>query len=188
MPLTVLQKIQIAQISQFLAGNEIEKAGYEGGGEDLRLPRKLYMIRKNVQWLYNLDPSDSTLTSTSNYLYALCNRYKFAAESKINTGGSVAPISPIAVPEPYDWVIGTTTSATAPLKNGDTTVTLDGTNGTQDYRGYNIEFTRNDFTQYTTPPPDGVSTYHNWNRVTGVLTLLNGAAQLTERFRILPTR
>lgn len=93
MPYTVAEIITIAQISQYLAANDIQKSGLFGGGTDLRLPRKLYLIRKNVEWMYDLDPNDDTLLSTSNYLYALCGKYAFAARRTINQGGTVAPIS-----------------------------------------------------------------------------------------------
>lgn len=183
MSYTVAQKIVIAKISQYMAANDIEKSGYYGGGEDLRLSRKLYLVRQNVEWLYNLDPTNDTLEATSNYLYALCGKYSFSAVNAISGGGSISPVSPISgLPEPYDWVVGATTSATEPLKDGDTSVTL------SDFIGYNVEFTRNNLTQNTSLPADGTSTWYSWNRVTGLFTLNNGAATSGEQFRILPTR
>ncbi len=53
MPLTTLQKINIAKLSQAYAAADIAKSGLYGGGCDLSLPRKIYCIRKNVEWLYN---------------------------------------------------------------------------------------------------------------------------------------
>lgn len=52
---TTLEKINIAKISQYLALNAISKGGLNGGGQDVRLPRKIYLVRKNVEWLYDLD-------------------------------------------------------------------------------------------------------------------------------------
>lgn len=86
--------LPIAEISQYMASNAIDNGGLYGGGEDLSLPRKLYCIRKNVEWLYDLSPSDDTLFATSRYLYALCGKYKFKAASIMGTGGSVVPIIP----------------------------------------------------------------------------------------------
>ena len=181
--LTVVDKISIAKISQFLAGNDIERSGYEGAGQDLRLPRKLYMIRKNIEWLYNLDSDDETLTVTSNYLYALCGKYTFKAQEILNTGGGGGIISPVVnttVPiEPYDWVVGATTSDDAPLKDGDTSVTL-----TRFIGVATVNFVRGNLVQNTTLPPDGVSSWYSWNSVTGLFTLNNGAAGLDEQMRI----
>ncbi len=122
----------------------------------------------------------------ANYLYWMCGLFQLEAQNIISGpgGGSVVPTpSGGSLPNPYDWEVGVGTS---PMETGDTTVTLDGTNGTQDFRGYNIEFVRNNVPQYTTPPVDGFSTYYSWNRVTGVFAVLNGAAQPTEQFRITP--
>ena len=72
---TIIQKINIAKISQYLCLNDIDKKGLFGGGVDLQLPNKIYNIRKSVEWLYNLSPTDASLVSTSDYLYALCAPY-----------------------------------------------------------------------------------------------------------------
>jgi len=92
---TIPEIIDIAKISQFLAVVDIANGGLYGGGTDLRLPRKLYEVRKNIERLYNLDPTNSTLTATSNFLYALCGKYKFVAQGRIIPGGSISPISPV---------------------------------------------------------------------------------------------
>lgn len=92
--MTVAEILPIADISQYVASNAIDNAGLFGGGEDLLLPRKLYCVRKNVERLYDLDPSNDTLFQTSRYLYALCGKYKFKAASITGTGGSVVPIIP----------------------------------------------------------------------------------------------
>jgi hypothetical protein len=42
--LTVPQKIIIAEISQYLCSNDIQKGGLFGGGIDLGLPNKIYNI------------------------------------------------------------------------------------------------------------------------------------------------
>lgn len=94
MALSVFEKINIAKVSQFLAANQIEINGLYGGGIDLLLPRKLYCVRKNVEWLNTVDSSDDTLVSTSNYLYALCAAFSLRAQSILNPGGTIAPIIP----------------------------------------------------------------------------------------------
>lgn len=94
MSLTVADIIDYAKLCQYISSNAIENGGLYGGGEDVLLPRKLYCVRKNVEWMYDLDPSDTTLFETSRYLYALCNKYIFKAKSVVNHGGSVSPVIP----------------------------------------------------------------------------------------------
>jgi hypothetical protein len=92
-------------------------------------------------------------------------------------------LSPIP---PYDWQIGTSTSSLKPMKAGDISVTLDGTNGTRDLRGCNIQFARGGEIEYTTDVGDG-STFYSWNIDTG-LFVLSTRAQLGELFRIVASR
>lgn len=176
---TVSQIIQIAEVSQYLSGNDIAKSGLYGGGQLLNLPRILYMVRKNVQWMNNLDSGDDSLTSTSNYLYSLCNRYAFKAQNilDISSGGTIAPVTPSSgsLPNPYDFLV----SAISFIATGESTINI------PEFIGYNVSFDRNGQPQYTTDPGDG-TTYFGWNRVTGDFTLYNGVAQDTERFRITP--
>jgi len=176
--MTVAEIIEIAEISQFMAANDIAKNGlHTGGGAYLRLPRQLYMVRKNVERMYDLDPTDDTLTATSNYLLALCGKYRFAAQSVTGISGTIATITPAGsgTPNTLDFIV----SASTTIPTGGTTVTL------SQFIGYEIDFARNGTVQYTTPPGDG-SLYYSWNSVTGVFTLLgdNPGAIAGERFRI----
>lgn len=84
-------------------------------------------------------------------------------------------------PDPYDWIVGAATSATKPLKAGDTSVTLP-----LAFSGFNISFIRGNLTQYTTDVGDGTS-YYTWNKTTRLLTI-SPAAALDEIFRIHPSR
>lgn len=54
MPYTIQQKINIARVSQYLCGNDVEKRGLFGGGQDLNLERKIYCVRKSIEFMYNL--------------------------------------------------------------------------------------------------------------------------------------
>ncbi len=92
--LTVLQKINIAKLSQAYATVDILKSGLYAGGIDLDLPRKIYCVRKTIENTYNLDDSDSTLFATSNYLIALCGKYWLSANASISGSGSISPIIP----------------------------------------------------------------------------------------------
>jgi hypothetical protein len=53
---SILEKIKIAKVSQFLAENDIDKKGLYGGGIDIMLPTKIYNIRKSVEWMYGINP------------------------------------------------------------------------------------------------------------------------------------
>lgn len=88
---SVSEIISIAKISQYLAANAIRNGGLFGAGIDPLLPRKLYNIRKDVEWLYDLDSSDDTLISTANYLYALCAPFNGEASiiATANAGGVI---------------------------------------------------------------------------------------------------
>jgi hypothetical protein len=78
--LSVPSIIEIAKVSQYLAQNDIDDKGLYGGGIDLNLPQKLYNIRKSVEWMYDQDNTDPSLTGTSEYLLALCAKYRALAQ------------------------------------------------------------------------------------------------------------
>lgn len=89
--LTIPQKIDIGLLSVSFAVKDILQSGYEGGGVDLELPRKIYCITKNCLWLYNLSPTDPSLVATTNYLIQLCGKYYLQANAVMGSGGSVIP-------------------------------------------------------------------------------------------------
>lgn len=93
---TIANTIIFAKGSQYLATVDILRGGLYSGGVDYNLPRKLYLVRKNVEWLNTLDSSDTTLLSTAKFLYGLCGKYALdAQEIVINAGTIVTPITPI---------------------------------------------------------------------------------------------
>jgi len=94
MPFTVQQKIDIAKVAQPLSYIAIKKGGLFGGGEDLSITRKIYCVRKNVEWLYTLDNADTSLFSTSNFLIALCNKFYLQANALINGGSGGVVVNP----------------------------------------------------------------------------------------------
>ena len=72
MALTVANILDIARISQYIATLDIAKGSFFGKRVVPETPQILYNERKAVEYWYNLDPNDSSLVETSNYLYALC--------------------------------------------------------------------------------------------------------------------
>lgn len=172
----VLEKINIAKVSQFLASNDIAKAGLFGGGQDLQLPRKIYCIRKSVEWLYNIDNTDSTLEGTSNYLIALCAPYNLTAQYIINNGGSgsVSPVNPNTRPVEKDFYV----TGSSFMVTGQSSIVI------PEFAGYNVLFSRGGITQSQNNPGDG-STYFSWDRNSALFTCY-GAAQAGELFLIYP--
>ena len=184
--------IQWGKISQPLsARGEYKTKAVDGGSIDENHHIKLYVERKTVEWYNGQDTIDEDILYTiSNFLFALEGVWGMEAQFiDGGSGGIVAPTTTASttLPDPIDWIVSATASGTAPLAANESTVTLNGMSGMPNLRGYNIEFTRGSMVQNTTDPGDG-TTYYSWSRVTGVLTLFGGAAQLTERLRILPTR
>lgn len=166
--------IQIAELSQAYALIEIQKRGLDGGGIDLKLPRKLYNIRKSVQWLYDLNPSNTTLQGTANYLYALCAPFNLKAQYVISqgSGGTIAPITPIASPIPIEFIV----SVSSPIVTGDSVLLI------TSFIGYNLLFIRNNIPQ--SQINDG-GTYFTWNKTTGSFECF-GIGSEGELFQLYP--
>lgn len=175
------------KISQPLSiRSESKKKATVGGSIDLDHHIKLYVERKSVEW-YNDEPTQDAdiLYSISNWLFALEGVYGLQAQYiDGGSGGQVTPVTPssTSLPTPLDWLVS---ASSEPLANGESSVTLNGTGGMPDFRGYNIEYSRGGIVQNTTPLGDG-STYYYWNRSTGLFQLFNGAAQTGELMRIFP--
>lgn len=176
--MTVAEKILIAELSQYISLNAINKSGLWGGGEDLSLPRKIYLVRKGVERTYNQDPTDTTLFGTSNLMMALCGAYQFIAQARQNSGGAVVPISVGSGPSPLDFIV----SASSYAVTGATSISI------PQFIGYEIIFARGGTVQYTTPQPGG-SAYYSWSSATGILRLLpdpGGALTEGEAIHIQP--
>lgn len=63
-PLTPLQIINIAKVSQYLAGDDVSKGVLFGPRLIPTSDRLLYMERKAVEWLYNISPSATAVGAT----------------------------------------------------------------------------------------------------------------------------
>lgn len=190
MAYTTADIILWAKISQPLASvGERKKKATRGQAVDPLHDQQLYVVRKTVEWYSTQGTIDTDILYTiSNYLFALTFPYGLRAQYiSGGSGGQVVPVSPSAdnLLVPYDFIVSGVTSTGAPLAENDTVVMLDGTGGTQNFRGCNVEFYRGGQPQYTTNPGDG-SSYYTWNPSTGRLQIYP-AAQLTEPFRIVPT-
>jgi len=173
MAYSVSQIINIAKISQYLCANDIDKKGIYGGGQDLSLPRKIYCVRKNVEWLFSLSSTDTSLIQTSNYLYALCAPYNQQAINMLAiSGGSISPVSPINSPEPYDFEV----TSSSFIVDGQSVKNI------PLFRGYNLLFIRGNIPQSQV---NIGGNYFTWDKNTGDLQIF-GAAQLGEIIQLYP--
>lgn len=170
--LTPTQIINIARISQYLAGDDVAKGTMFGARKIPTSDRLLYMERKAVSWMNDLDPSNSTLRLTSNYLYSLCRGYNLRASAISGGSGSISPITPSTfVPAPIEFIV----TGSSFMADGDTSVLI------PQFAGYNILFNRDNMPQ--TQIDTGNGTYFTWNRNTTLFTVY-GAANLDELFSI----
>jgi hypothetical protein len=160
MALTVNDIINIAKISQYLATLDVEKGSLFGKRIVPDTPQILYNERKAVEWMYALDPANTSLTSTSNYLYSLCRGYNLQAQAILgtNTGGSVSPVTPTSIPSAYDFVV----SGSSLIPTGASSVTLTA------YIGWNILVVRGGIVQSSI---NTGGSYYSWNKTTGLLTI-----------------
>lgn len=66
---TILQIAKICEYSQSI--NAAKNISFKGVDIDQRIGRLIYMERKSVQNRYDLNPSDTTLPGTANYLFSI---------------------------------------------------------------------------------------------------------------------
>jgi hypothetical protein len=180
--LSISDIIELGRVSTYLSANYTSKQALFGGSVIKPTPPvQIAFVTDALDWGNSGGAQTSaSLRSTANYLYWLCGKFQLQAQNIISGsgGGSVVPTpSGSSSPNPLDFIVADDTF----IATGEDTVTI-----TQ-FIGFNVEFDRNGQPQYTTNPSDG-STYFSWNKVTGEFALLNGAAQESERFRIVPTR
>ncbi len=172
MPLTVAQIIDIGKISQYLAQVDVNKGSLFSPRVAPLTPQILYLERKAVEWMYNLDPADTSLFQTSQYLYSLCRGYNLQAQQISGTAGAISPVIPSQIPNPYDFEV----TGSSLMVNGQSTITLSA------FIGFNVLFVRNGIPQSTI---NTGGSYYSWVKATGLFTI-SPAASLGEQFQIYP--
>ena len=170
--MTTLQQITYAKLSQELAANYIAKGSLFGKKIRPDLAKILYMERMAVEWLYRIDPTNSTIVATGNYLYSLCAQFGLQAQAITAGGGSVSPVTPVTPPTPYEFIVDPVSF----IPSGTTTKTIDA------FRGFNLLFFRNNIPQSTVDTGSGGS-FYSWNSATAVF-VCNPAAVDTELFQL----
>jgi hypothetical protein len=172
--MTTLQIINIAKVSQYLVANNTSAGALYGKRLNPRLTRMLYMERKAVEWMYNLQNNNPTLAATGNYLYSLCE-FNAEASAILNNGGggSIVPPSPFppSLP-PLEFIV----NDTSPIPTGSSSLTIEA------YIGYNLIFARNSVIQGTI---DNGGQYYTWGKTTGLFNIF-GAATEGEQLSITP--
>lgn len=173
MALTVAQKLTIAKISEYLVVAAIEKGGLWGNGIDLQLPQKIYNIRKAIQYRYDINAADETLTATSNYLYGLC-KFVIQAQAVMQISGTIGTvIVSTTAPSPYQFTVAASGTF---IIDGQSSITITA------FIGYNIIFVRGGITQSTVSTEPS---YYSWNRATGAFSI-SPMAYTNELFQIYP--
>jgi hypothetical protein len=175
MAYTIPEIITWSRICQPLARIGEAKRLVKGDKDaDPDLDIKLYMTRKDVEYAYAQNADSDILHIMGNYLLMLCGRYLFQAQQTNVGGGTITPITPGTMPDPYDFEV----SASSFIATGATTKTFP-----TSWQGLNMLFVRNNITQSTV---NQGSSYYSWDKTTRLFTLINGAAQSTELFQIYP--
>lgn len=90
-PYTIPQIISIAKVSQYLANDKAAKGALFGKVIDPQLGTKIYVTRKDVEQVYNLNPNYAGLQEAANYLYSLCNPAAWGIVNGGSGGGTVTP-------------------------------------------------------------------------------------------------
>ena len=91
-PYTIPQIISIAKVSQYLANDKAAKGALFGKVIDPQLGTKIYVTRKDVEQVYNLNPNYAGLQEAANYLYSLCNPAAWGIVNGGSGGGTVTPV------------------------------------------------------------------------------------------------
>ena len=177
--------LQIGDVVIYVAANYTEMR-HKLFGQTRILPQppvQIHFTTDALRWgIEGGAESAESLQEVANYAYWMYCRFQLDAQMILSNlgGGSVVP-TPAAlseVPNPYDWIVTTFTTAAMPLKAGDSMVTL------SLFRGFNIEFTRGGLTQNTSTFGDQTS-YFQWNKNTGLFFIFPAAVE-NEIMRILP--
>jgi hypothetical protein len=138
------------------------------------LPRLIYCARKSVEWLYDQDANDDTLTNTSAYLLAITVRYWSPETSLSGASGGGSGVAPVVSapdsPSPYDFTV----TGSSFIIAGQSLKTINA------FIGYNIIFSRDNVIQTTV---NGGGTYYSWNPDSGLFQCF-GAAVTNEVFSI----
>jgi len=171
--MTVAQILDIAKISLYISTLDVNKGSLFGKRVVPETPQILSNEIFGIEYWYNLNPADPSLVETSNYLYSLCRGYNLQAQQIAGTGGTITPVVPSQIPDPYDFEV----SATSLIPDGANSAFIPA------FIGFNLLFVRNGIPQSTLNI--GGNSYFSWNKALGLITI-SPAAYSGETFVLYP--
>jgi hypothetical protein len=132
LPIPITQYIEYGNICSFLSATDFSRQKlFKGSSFNTKLPEKLSMITRLVEWNYNRDPNDETLIDTGIYLFQLCGAYLQKAKQLIgNMGLIINPANDAVstlVPVYLQFKVGTTSSPVS-VNGVNVTLPTDGQN------------------------------------------------------------
>ena len=90
LPISTL--LQVADICQYLAANDIDKDNQLNAGAIApSLALQIFNAKTVVRWVYSLNPNDTSLVQTGIYLYQLLGSYAIKAQRILNSVLAGAP-------------------------------------------------------------------------------------------------
>lgn len=127
LPIDISLYTKYGDISSFLAASDFASQNLlQGGALRSDLPSRLSLVTRMVEHAFTVNPNDTTLVSTGNYLYQLCGRYIPQAKVILGNGsGLIVNINTGVLSTIVAQNIEFTIGATGSLMNaGDTTLVL----------------------------------------------------------------
>jgi hypothetical protein len=89
-PINISLFTEYGDISSFLASNDFSKQNlFQGAAFNSDLPMRLSLVTRLVKSRLATNPTDTSLTDTGNYLYALCGRYIPQAKVILGNGSGL---------------------------------------------------------------------------------------------------
>lgn len=128
MAVQVSTYLNYARVTQYLAADgSSARSLFQGSDNRIHQAALLFMTRKAINWLNNLDPTNENLPKMANYMYSLCNPYIAAARRIIDAGETGTIVNPstgnnVTIATPFvQFRVG---DVGAPMTAGQTTLTL----------------------------------------------------------------
>lgn len=95
--------LQIAEVSEYLAGNDLALGALFGQRITPKLNWIIYNERKALEWMLGQNPTYPTLQAVANYVYWLCGKYALAAIQIINKGSGGTAVLPSMATNPTGY-------------------------------------------------------------------------------------
>lgn len=128
MAVPVSTYLNYARVTQYLAADGSSlRSLFQGSDNRIHQSALLFMTRKAINWLNNLDSTNENLPKMANYMYSLCNPYIPAARRIIDAGNTGTIVNPstgnnVTIATPFvQFRVG---DVGAPMTAGQTTLTL----------------------------------------------------------------